>query len=259
MKTQIKFNLIVILACQLCTYGLFAQSYGEIRGYIKNNDNEAIPFATVKILQGSVLVSGAQTNENGAYSCKPLNPGTYEMVILQTEYKTQLIKNISVKPNEATYFDCVLSVNSLSLVEVFAEPILYTPKGVDATMFHQVSISGAELNQTAGYNRGDISGALEYVTADVVADKDGGIHFRGSRDGASGFFVDGVRTLEAANIPGLSIENLSVFSGGVPAMYGDLSGGVVIITTKSYFSGIREKNIRVAAMKERRAAEKAEK
>ena len=258
MKTQTKLHVSLAILFQLIAFGLMAQSYGEIRGVIKNTESQAVPFATIKILQGRLLVGGALTNEEGIYSCKPLNPGTYEMVILQTEYKTQLVQNITVKPNEATYFNCMLSVNSLTTIEVFAEPILYTPVGVEATMFHQVSISGTELNQTAGYNRGDASGALEFITADVVADKDGGIHFRGSRDGASGFFVDGVRTMNAANVPGLSIENLSVFSGGVPAMYGDLSGGVVIITTKSYFSGIREKNIRVAAMKERRAAEKAE-
>ena len=55
------------------------------------------------------------------------------------------------------------------------------------------------------------------------------------------------------------IENLTFFSGGVPAMYGDLTSGAVIVTTKSYFSGIRDKNIRVAQVREKIQEEKAQK
>jgi hypothetical protein len=39
-------------------------------------------------------------------------------------------------------------------------------------------------------------------------------------------------------------------------MYGDLMGGAVIVTTKSYFSGLREKNIRRTAYLERLEAKK---
>jgi outer membrane receptor protein involved in Fe transport len=85
---------------------------------------------------------------------------------------------------------------------------------------------------------------------------------RGARTGSSGYFVDGVRVLEASYVPGLSIENISAFTGGVPAMYGDLTSGAVMITTKTYFSGLRDKNIRQASALEAQrnaAAKKREK
>jgi hypothetical protein len=59
-----------------------------------------------------------------------------------------------------------------------------------------------------------------------------------------------VRALDANSLPGLCIENVSAFTGGVPAMYGDLSSGAVMITTKSYFSGLREKTVRNAEAEE---------
>jgi len=37
------------------------------------------------------------------------------------------------------------------------------------------------------------------------------------------------------NIPGTSIGGVSVYAGGVPAKYGDTTGGVIIMETKSYF------------------------
>ena len=121
-----------------------------------------------------------------------------------------------------------------------------------------MSVDAIDLNRNASYERGNITGALESMSSDVVATNDGEVHFRGSRGDASGYFVDGVRTLKAARVPGLCIENISVFPGGVPAMYGDLTSGVVIVTTKGYFSGLREKNLRVAAYRESIAEQKAQ-
>lgn len=224
----------------------FAQSYGEIRGTITDESKEPVPFATVKILQGNVLIGGTQTDLEGRFLYKPLNPGTYDMIVLEGGHQTQPVNKIRVVPNDAVYVNVTLKLNVLGTVVVTAEPIDYTRTGVDVTVFHQISVDASELNSLSGYSRGDVKSALEYMTSEVIATGRGEIHFRGARDGASGYYVDGVRTLELNNVPGLSIENLSVFPGGVPAMYGDLGSGVVMITTKSYFSGLREKNMRRA-------------
>jgi hypothetical protein len=256
MKTPFT-KAIALILLSFCYSSLFSQAHGEIRGLITNTGYQPVPYATVKILQGNQLVGGTQTDEDGKYKYKPLIPGQYEMVILEPGHQTQQINKIKVVPNEATYVDVKLQINTLGDVTVTAKPIDYTRSGVDVSMFNQISMNAEELNRSAGYNRGDVQGALEVMSTDSYSDKDGEVHFRGSRGNAAGFFIDGVRTQEATTIPGLAIENISVFPGGVPAMYGDVSSGVVIITTKSYFSGIRDKNIRMANMRERDEAEKA--
>ncbi len=245
MKTQVLKNTLSVLILFAGLYGS-AQSYGEIRGVVSDESKEPIPFATVKILQGNVLIGGTQTDLEGRYQYKPLNPGSYEMIVLEAGHITQAVNKIKVIPNDAVYVNVTLQLNVLGTVTVMAKPIEYTPQGVDITVFHQISVDASELNDLSGYTRGDVKSALQYLTAEVVTTGNGEIHFRGARDGASGYYVDGVRTMELNNIPALSIENLSVFPGGVPAMYGDLSSGVVMITTKSYFSGLREKNMRRA-------------
>jgi len=256
MKTPIIKTIALILS-GFYSSSFFSQAHGEIRGLITDSSYQPIPYATVKILQGYQLVGGTQTDENGKYKYKPLNPGLYEMVIMEPEHQTQQINNIKVVPNEATYLDVKLHANILGTVVVTAKPIEYTPPSVEARMFNQISMNAEDLNRSAGYNRGDVEGTLQNMSSEVFSDKDGEVHFRGSRGGAAGFFVDGVRTMEPTSVPGLGIENVSMFTGGVPAMYGDLSAGVVIITTKSYFSGIRDKNIRTTKIKERDEAEKA--
>lgn len=258
MKTS-KIKSIGLILLVMIGLSSLAQGYGEIRGIIKDNELLPVPFATVKILQGNELVGGAQTDDEGRYHYKPLNPGNYELVVMEPGHQTQRVNKINVSPNEATYVDVKLLINSLGTIEVIAPPIDYTKTGVDKTMFSMVSIDSKELSQLAGYSSGDVKNALEMISSDVVSTGDGEVHFRGSRGDANGFFVDGVRTLRAATVPGLSIENLTVFNGGVPASYGDITSGVVVITTKSYFSGIRDKNIRVNEQRERRNEERARK
>ena len=53
-----------------------------------------------------------------------------------------------------------------------------------------------------------------------------------------------------------AIEGQANLFAAAPAMYGDLSSGAVIVTTKSYFSGLRDKNMRVSAMNEKKEEEK---
>jgi hypothetical protein len=245
MKTRRKILLLAVYFTSILS--MFPQAYGEIRGVIQNPALEPVPFATVKILQGSVLVGGAQTDERGKYSCKPLNPGTYELVVLHPEYKTQMVNKITVNPSGAAYVDVKLEDNTLGIVTVTAKEYDYTHTGVDVNVFHQISMGALELRQNSSNVTGDIKNALAFMSSEVVVGTGGELHVRGARSGATGFFVDGVRLLEPSSVPGLAIENISAFTGGIPAMYGDLSSGAVMVTTKTYFSGLRDKNIRTAA------------
>lgn len=254
---NIKFKKMLSAFLAVLSLNCLAQSIGEIRGIIKDTDLQPVPYAIVRILQGNILIGGTQTDENGRYNYKPLVPGTYELIITEAGHQTQPVNKIKVIPNEATYVDVKMMPNTIGGATVIASPIDYTKTGVEKTMFNQVSVDALELNRNASYDRGDVTGALESITTDVIKGPDGQVHFRGARSDANGYFVDGVRTIHPGIIPGLSIENLSIFPGGVPAMYGDLSSGVVIITTRGYFSGIREKNVRIATNQEIAKEEKA--
>lgn len=256
-KSILKITSLLIVFVST-TFNTQAQTgYGEIRGIVKDTEFEPVPFATVKITQGNFLVGGTTTDAEGKYKYKPLNPGTYEMVVYEAGHQTQPINKITVMPNEATYVDVNLALNTFSEVVVTAKAYDYTKSGVDKTMYTFVSIDAKDLLKLSGFSAGDIKGSLVSLKSDVVEDQNGDVHVRGSRGDATAYYVDGVRTLVANTIPNLSIENLTFFSGGVPAMYGDLTSGAVIVTTKSYFTGIRDKNIRLAQVREKIVDEKA--
>jgi hypothetical protein len=59
--------------------------------------------------------------------------------------------------------------------------------------------------------------------------------------------------MSVPEVPGPGIAGMEVLTGGVPAEYGDCTGGLVIITTKEYKWEMRKKEKLIKERKEREA------
>ena len=86
LKQQLIATLLVISSWSLSAQG----SMGALKGQILNSDNGPVFGATIKILQGGVLVGGTDTDQKGMYTYKPLNAGSYEVLV--SSYETQTKK-----------------------------------------------------------------------------------------------------------------------------------------------------------------------
>ena len=58
------------------------------------------------------------------------------------------------------------------------------------------------------------------------------VNVRGSRSDATEYYVDGIKVRGSMGVPTSGIEQITVITGGVPAQYGDATGGIISITTK---------------------------
>jgi hypothetical protein len=70
----------------------------------------------------------------------------------------------------------------------------------------------------------------------------GEISVRGSRSDGTYYYIDGIKVRGSASLPKSALEEVSVITGGVPANYGDVTGGIISITTRgpsaTYFGSI---------------------
>ena len=75
------------------------------------------------------------------------------------------------------------------------------------------------------------------------------LHIRGSRSNSTAYYLDGMRIKNPDAIPRSFISEVSVYTGGIPANYGDLTGGVITIHSNSYtaLDADRERRRRRAA------------
>ena len=236
---NLKQHLAAILI-GISSFSAFAQnSTGAIKGQILNNDHEPVIGATIKILQGGSLVGGTSTDVDGLYTYKPLNAGSYDVLILSAETQTKKVTNVMVSSEKTTYLDASVSTNTLDVVVVEA----YRKPLIDKGFMDMKEISAEDLSHMA-YDKSDLGSVILNMTSEVTRDQNGDFHVRGGRGDATGFIVDGVKTPNISGVPSLSVENLAIITGGIPAQYGDNTSGFIVITTKDYFSAIQEQRMR---------------
>ncbi len=253
MKT---IKIILILAAIGLVQFVKAQSFGEIRGLIKDDDYQPVIGAVVKITSGGYLVGGTTTDVNGKYVYKPLDAGEYEVIVTSPLHTTVRKTKVPVDPNEATYVDIKMRVNTLNEVTVVAEE--FEKPMVDATMIDIISISAEDWDNSSMRTEG-VLGVINSYYSGSVQDSQGEWHLHGARGGATEYIIDGVRVFDMSGLPSTSIENVSMISGGIPAMYGDLTSGVIVVTTKDYFSMMRHKRANESAFNERQEFKRQQK
>jgi hypothetical protein len=242
---------LLLLASLFAFFGLQAQDQGYLDGKVfLTSEDEVAVSATVRIFQGENLINGTTTDYNGLFRIKPLNPGKYSVVISYVGYHNDTIINIPITSNEGTDLGSVVMVKNSILKDVtitgYKEPLI----NIDGGMTHAMTPKQVE----ALPNPTDIVSNLQYISSEFqVEPGTREIHFRGSRDGETAFYVDGVRVENTDGIPKFAIAGMKVYAGGVPARYGDFTGGVVVVETKSYFDWEQEQRALIRTINDSRA------
>ncbi|MBL0310464.1 MAG: carboxypeptidase regulatory-like domain-containing protein [Bacteroidetes bacterium] len=203
---------------------------GEISGKILDENGEGMISAKVEIIdsKGEFTGRGAITDFDGNYALKPLTPGRYNVRVSFMGYKTYIQSGIIVNADKATFIDVKLSLVGVDKDAV--EIIAYKKPLIDPgnTSGGEV-VSSEQIKQNASRNVSDLVASGAGI---VQSDQGGGINIGGQRGEGTQYYVDGVKVIGSPSLPASSIEQIQVITGGVPAKYGDLTGGIINITTK---------------------------
>jgi hypothetical protein len=227
MKTKIK---ILITACFfIWNANANSQSLsGEISGTVMNENGETLIGASVTYEKNGTL-QGTVTDVNGTYHLKPLDAGKYDVTYSFVGYRKEIQKGVEVSSGQITFLSVKLSPDiTLPIHEVVYYKHLFEK---DETM--RADVMDAQQIETSLARD-----PKEFVALTSQANsRDDGqdINIRGSRSDATQYYVDGIKMIGGFSIPKSCIKEIKVISGGVPAMFGDATGGVVLITTKSYW------------------------
>jgi hypothetical protein len=224
--------LLIALGIFIVTFYAEAQiGQGAIKATITDDSGEPLPFANVIVKQNGVQVTGGQSDFDGIVNIKPITPGTYDVEISSLGFGTRGISGVRVTTGVTTNLpkdQTKLSTSAamLDVVEVVEYVVPLFEKGgskqetiTSKDIEKMTARSPAELAATAGgtYSSDNGSGAL---------------NIRGQRSDANYYFIDGIKVRGSSAIPRSSIDQITVITGGLPARYGDVTGGIVSITTK---------------------------
>jgi len=224
MVRNVYLAFLLILALSIT--GLAQTGSGTLRGVIKDlKTGETIPFANVVLESGGIQLGSGQSNINGEYTIKPIDPGTYEAKVSFVGYKPVKITGVLISGGKITTVDVkmessIVEIKTFEVVE-YEVPLIDDKQGKTLTKEEIYALPTRNINSVAA------------TTAGVTqADEGSSINIRGSRDDATFYFVDGIKVRGGTNIPQQGIEQITVITGGIPAMFGDATGGVISITTR---------------------------
>jgi len=225
-KLLSSFILTVIISA-----GAFAQAgQGAMQGKIVDSSTgEPLPFANIVIEHNGVQAAGVQSDFDGNYVIKPIPPGTYTLKAIFMGYKPVQLNGIRVTSEETKFVNIKMESTAIEMTTFVVKE--YKNKLIDkGNTAIKATVSEEDFKNMSVRS----ATAVAANTAGVYAadDGSGSLNIRGARSDANYYYIDGMKVLGTSNLPKSAISEITVITGGLPAQYGDVTGGVISITTK---------------------------
>lgn len=231
---------------------------GKITGTVKDQTNALIPGAAVTALNTATGVKQTtRTDDQGTYSFPVLPVGLYEIDVSADGFKPSRTQGVTININAALNIDITLQVSEQN------ETLTVTENGarvetsdtelgqvIDSKQVTSIPLNGRSYTDlfamqvgvtpltTSGAGNSTSGGG--FGTVPVAGNGDTGqFSINGQRESANGFTLNGISVQEtvgqqAGIIPNLdSISEFRILTGNADAEYGNYSGGLISVVTKS--------------------------
>ncbi len=228
-------NLLLIFSLLLITSVAIGQT--AIAGKVTDaNDNGAeLIGANLVFKKNGNFITGVSTDFDGNFKVN-LDPGTYDVTITYLGLDDLQINGVVAKAGQTTDLPVEMGGNGgIILGEIVVKEFRVPLIDKDNTTSGQ-TITSKEIRNLPTKN---ISALASTAAGLSQVDEGDDVTVRGSRADAVDYYIDGIR-VRGALIPESEIEQLQVITGGIAAKYGDVTGGIISITTKgpsSQFGG----------------------
>ena len=217
-------------AALLITGALAAQSSGIKVHIVDKTTKASVPFVQVVVEQGNRQVAGTMTDDKGYAEIKPLDPGTYNVRAQQEGYKDFLYQGVQVNQDALSHIEASMVSVADTSIGVITIMTYKTPLIRPGTTTGGVADSGDIHHMAAN----DINSIAADVPGVYSSDVGGSLNMRGGRSDATQYIIDGQKVTSdqlQGSVPIGLVDQEQVITGGIPAKYGDVSGGIVEINT----------------------------
>ncbi|MBI1221582.1 MAG: hypothetical protein GC180_03175 [Bacteroidetes bacterium] len=227
--------LVILLFSVSSTFGQAQR--GEIRGVIKDaKTKQPLDFVQVAAFLQGYNAGGTVSDLDGKYSITALTPGKYTIKVSYVGYNPVEFDDVLVKPDQITFLDIEMDEAVTEIQEVvkkvYKNPIIRADD-------NGKTLDGDQIKKVPSRNANTIANM-----GSGVFSLDGGTpSFRGSRPSGTAYYINGVRVIGSVTLPQNGIGQTNVITGGIPAEYGDFTGGAISISTpapSSKFNGVFE-------------------
>ncbi|OFX28513.1 MAG: hypothetical protein A2033_01765 [Bacteroidetes bacterium GWA2_31_9] len=224
MLRKITFTVISLLF----SYCIYAQSSGSLQGSVVDPESgEAVPFANVTIESDGSVITGGMTDFDGKYVIKPIPAGKYNVKASSVGYNASQINGVLIKGGKITFQDFKIAPATQILQEVEIKD--YTNPLIDKD---NTKTGGTVTAEDIAKMPGRSAASVATTVGGVYSENGTDINIRGARSEGTVYYVDGIKIMGTQALPKSAIAEVSVITGGLPASYGDATGGIISVITK---------------------------
>ncbi len=234
-----KLYIILFIVAQLTGTQIFSQDKtGTIKGKVTSAVTHEPLIGVNVMLKGTTR--GAATNNDGMFSIANVPAGSYIAEFHYIGYEKLSKPDIIVRPARITYANAELTESVIQSEEIVITAGYFQKKESDPLSV--VSFNGEEVRRSPAA-AGDVSRIMSVLPSVAqVADNANDLAVRGGSPVENGFYVDNIPIPNINHFPvqGSSggpigmlntdfIDDVSFYSGGFSAMYGDRLSSVMNI------------------------------
>jgi hypothetical protein len=258
MNTLKQKFLLFLVVYLMITVTVRAQVGGEITGFVKDPSRSAVAGATVFLANAQTGVKLTNTTaEDGGFTFPVLGVGQYQLEITANGFQPYRKSGLFIDIGSSLVVDVILQLEqqSQSVVVTEGEAQVETTdtqlgQVLGSTKVTEIPLNGRSYTDlfatqvgvtpltTSGAGNSTSGGGFGTVPV-AGATNTGQFSINGQREDANGFSLNGANVQEAIGeqagiIPNLdSIAEFRILTSNTDAEYGNFSGGLINVVTKS--------------------------
>jgi hypothetical protein len=258
VKLTVSMALVVALSVLFQLNAAWADVGGKITGVVKDQTDAVIAGATVVAVNTATGVKQTtKTDEQGSYAFPVLPVGPYEIDVTAEGFKPNKTRHLAIDINAALTVDVTLQLSEQDQTVTVTEGAARVETSdtqlgqvIDSKQVTSIPLNGRSYTDlfamqvgvtpltTSGAGNSTSGGGFGTVPVAGNADT-GQFSINGQRESANGFTLNGVSVQEtigqqAGIIPNLdSIAQFRILTSNADAEYGNYSGGLISVVTKS--------------------------
>ncbi|PKP03083.1 MAG: hypothetical protein CVU14_02425 [Bacteroidetes bacterium HGW-Bacteroidetes-9] len=224
---MIRNLLLTIGLVLIASLSVFSQS-GTLKGkVIDKKTKEPIPFVNIIVELGGTQAGGTTSDFDGNYTIKPITPGKYDLKSTFVGFKPIQVSGVIIKSDQISFQNIEMESTMVEIATF--EVIDYKVPLIDKD---KTSVGATVTSEEIAKMPNRSANAIATTVGGVFsADGERG-SVRGQRAEGTVMYIDGIRVRGSSSLPESAIEQVSVILSGVPAQYGDATGGIINVTTK---------------------------
>ncbi len=245
---RFSFRLGILgLGLLLAAVASWATITGSISGIVTDPTGAVIPNAEVSVTnEGTSISQTVRTDSLGAYSFLAMAVGEYKLEIKASGFESYRQTGIKLNAADHLRVDASLKVGQVTqAVEVTASAVhvetANTQLGdvIQSRTMESLPLNGREFTNLLGLQPGVAPELSNSYGNFFGTTQQGNVSIGGQRETANGFLINGSNADNALNngttvIPNLdSIDEFRVLTGNFDAEFGNYSGGLITVVTKS--------------------------